>query len=344
MIRILIFLLILTGFKAAHASEIERAFRAKRHDVIAMRYRAQPKRKYTPREQLMISASLRKMRFYRDDIKLNVRLINEKFRQQHRSLLISIKNKKSIDGDKFKPIHKNLYWNIYSNYAELIKGYSKHTKALDKDHKHFKAFQKILSELEYKEGEADRLSDRIAAHLTYLNDSIYRFSSSWTVKYISWQRGAVLTDLLDGTTTRLILTNRGNCLGGDVGVENNFYHFYMDGCLLLGAGGVSSYGTPDLTYRQANVPAFGLKLGPGASLIVSSTKARIGFRMPFIYTLQQLTQPNSPGYKLSAGGVFGLFGALYSRWHFNQWYFDTEFGKNILNEDNYWSLGLGRTF
>jgi hypothetical protein len=340
-IKALLFLLLSTTM--LQASEIEKAFRAKRYDLIAMGYRAQPKRKYTDKELVMISKALRDMKFYRDDINLNVRLINAKFRKQHRFLLESIQKKRSIDGDKFHKFQKNLYWNIYSNYAALILGYSRPSLALDKDYKHFQTFQKILSELEYQESQVDKLSDRIAAHLTYLRDSVYRFSASVSMKYISWQRGAELTDT-DGNKTRLILTNRGNCIGGDIGMENNTWHFYLDGCFLLGSGGVSAFGDPNIQYQQSNLPAYGAQIGPGASMIVSSTKARLGLRLPFIYTVQNLTAPPGGNYTISSGGVASLFGALYSRWHLGKWYLQTEFGTNMGNQDNFWSLGFGRSF
>jgi hypothetical protein len=335
-------LLILLFLPLAHASEITRAFTGKRYDLIAMRYRAQPNKNYTNKELVMISQALRNMKFYRDDIALNLKLISKGFSKQHRQLVSQIKAKKTVNPDQYHAFQKGLYWNIFSNYGILIQEYPKKSQALEEDLRQFQMFQKILSELEHREGEADRLGDQVAAHITYLSDVIYRFSASWSVKYISWQRGAELTRLDNNLKADLILTNAGTCFGGDVGIENNFNHFYLDGCMLVGAGGVSAYGDPLLTYRQANVPAYGFKAGVGASRIVSSSKSRIGLRVPIVYTVQNLTAPS--GYSVSDSATLGIFTTLYSRWHFGKWYFETEFGRNVSSIDSLWSLGLGRSF
>lgn len=336
----LIFMLFIS--LASHASDVSDAFKSKNYRRVVDIYKDAPNRSYSTNDLIYISYSLRKAGFYRQDIKLNVRLIKKKYAKYHKDLLIKLRKGDTIDGDDYPDALKVLYWNLMNDYGKIIEGYSDQSQLIKKDHQHYLVFSKLLSELEFRESKVDKFNDKILAHLQYLENKIYRFSSSLYLQYISWQTESELKG--PTSTTGLIITNRGACAGGDIGVENYLFHFYMDGCVFAGSGGVSADSSSPITYQQSNVPAVGLKAGPGVSMIVSSSKSRIGFKLPVIYTVQELQEPNNAGYSLDSKTSFSVIGSLYSRWQFKKWYFQTEFGKYLQEEQTFWGLGIGKNF
>lgn len=326
------------------ASEIVSAFKAKNYRKVSDTYRNNMQKNYSRKELVIISYSLRKLRFFRQDIKLNIRLVKKNYLRHHNKLLNAIKRGDTIDGDEYPEALKVLYWNLFTSYGEILKGYDEDSQLVEKDNKYFTLFAKILSELEFREGKVDKYNDAIMAHRQYLTDKIYRFKKSLSLQYVSWQQEATLKHDTAGESG-LILTNRGLCLGGDVGYENYLFHFYVDGCLLYGSGGVKN-NDQDLidNYQQSNLPAYGIKAGPGASLIVSSSKSRIGIKLPLIYSVQKLTTPKDPAYSVEQDSPLAFVGSVYSRWQFDKWYFQTEFGKYIQQEQTFWGLGIGKEF
>ncbi|MFL5784358.1 MAG: hypothetical protein ACJ76H_07120 [Bacteriovoracaceae bacterium] len=326
-----------------HASEIIDEFKKRDYDGVHRLYQENPSKNYSKKELVLISYSLRKLGFYRQDVKLNVRLVKKEYDRYHKRLIKQIKAGDTIDADQYPEGLKVLYWNLMNAYGEIILGYETNSQLIKKDHEHYLMFAKILSELEFREGKVDKLNDKIMAHILKIQNAVYKYVSSWYLTYMSWQQESQLHG--PGQSTNLIVTNKGFCLGGDVGYENANYHWYVDGCAFYGSGGVSSDSSgSDIHYQQSNVPAYGLKFGPGASLIVSSTKSRIGFKIPVVYNVQRLTNPTQPGYSISSESAISVATTLYSRWQFNKWYFTTEFGKYVDREATIWSLGFGRNF
>lgn len=335
------FVLFMLLMSAANASDVTDAFESKDYKRVSEIYRDNPRRAYTTKELIYISYSLRKRGFFRQDIKLNIRLIKKKYSRYHKKLLRDVSRGETIDGEKYPDALKVLYWNLMNDYGKILESYKSASTLIKKDHQHYLVFSKLLSELEFREGKVDRYNDRIVAHIQYLKNKVYKFSKSLSLQYISWQNEVSLTG---PEGTNLIVTNRGLCLGGDVGWENSFYHFYLDGCAFTGSGGVSADGSTDIEYQQSNVPAYGAKLGPGASMIVSSSGSRIGLRFPIIYTMQTLQDPKSANYSIEIDDPISYVASLYSRWQFKEWYFQTEFGKYIQKEQTYWGLGIGKKF
>ncbi len=338
----LILLLTLLFSAGAHASELAQAFSAKDFRKVEEIYKRNPDQSYTPKELVYISYSLRRLGFYRQDIKLNVRLINEKYKKLHRKIVSDVARGETIDSEGYPEALKVLYWNLLNDYGRIIKSYEKQSKLIDKDHKHYLMFSKILSELEFREGKVDRFNDKILAHLKHLEDKVYRFTRSLSFQYVSWQTEATLAG--NAKDTGLVITNSGVCAGGEAGWENAFYHFYVDGCVIAGSGGVSADASSPVTYQQSSVPAYGAKLSPGASMIVSSSGSRIGVRLPIIYTHQTLQDPKSDNYNIEQNEPLAYVASLYSRWQFKTWYFQSEFGKYFQAEQTYWGLGLGKNF
>lgn len=340
MIRFII--LILFSFSLAHGSEIEKAFRAKNYGQVASIYLSNSGETFKEKEYVMISYSLRRQGKFREDLRVTYSLVKKFYSKQHAGILNAIRTGESLDSNEIPEPLKIHYWNLFNNYASILKQYSSLSEELDKDQKNFNSFTKILSEVEFREGKVDKISDAVQAHIQYLHDKIYHWRISLSIQYVSWQQTATLIGPSDSTT--LIITNRALCTGGDLGLENYLFHFYMDGCFLYGAGAVRQDSGAGQNYQQSNIPAYGVKVGPGASVIVSSSGSRIGIKIPFLYSVQQLTTPTTPGYSISDKAEFAAMTTLYSRWQFDKWYFQTEFGKYVKNEEAFWGIGFGRNF
>jgi hypothetical protein len=272
-----------------------------------------------------------------------MRLIKREYSQYHKRLLKQIKAGDTIDSDEYPEALKVLYWNLINAYGQIILGYEKNSQLIKKDHQHYMVFAKILSELEFREGKVDKLNDRITAHILMLQNKVYKFSSSWSIQYMSWQQESQLRGP-NGFSSNLTVTNRGLCLGGDLGYENANYHWYVDGCAFYGSGGVSAESGTGVNYQQSNVPSYGLKIGPGASLIASSSKSRIGVKLPIVYNFQSLQNPGQPNFSIKAESAISVATSIYSRWQFDKWYLHSEFGKYVDREATIWSLGVGRQF
>lgn len=343
MVVVRLFLLLILVSGSAFANDVIESFKKRDYAGVHQIYQDNPSRNYSRKELVMISYSLRKLGFYRQDVKLNVRIIKKEYNRYHKRLLKQIKDGDTIDSDSYPEALKVLYWNLMNAYGQIIMGYDTHSQLIKKDHEHYLMFAKILSELEFREGKVDKLNDKIMAHILTLQNKVYKFSSSWNLSYLSWQQESKLKG--PGVNTNLIVTNKGLCLGGDMGYENSTYHWYVDGCAFYGSGGVSSDTSGGLVkYQQSNVPAYGLKFGPGASLIVSSSRARIGFKVPIVYNVQRLTNPSQSGFNIQSESAISVATSLYSRWQFDKWYFSTEFGKYVDREATIWSLSFGKQF
>lgn len=338
------FILLLLAFSpTAFASDVTDVFKKNDYSGVHQVYQENPSRNFSKKELVMISYSLRKLKFYRQDVKLNVRLIKKEFQRYHKRIIKQIKDGDTIDSDDYPEALKVLYWNLMNAYGEIIFSYQKNSELIKKDHEHYLMFAKILSELEFREGKVDKLNDRIMAHILMLQNKVYKFSASWYLQYLSWQQESQLQG--PTSSSNLIVTNKGLCLGGDLGYENATYHWYVDGCAFYGSGGVSAEASgASIRYQQANVPAYGLKFGPGASLIVSSSKSRIGIKLPIVFNVQSLTNPAEDGFSIKAESAISVATSLYSRWQFDKWYFQTEFGKYVDREATIWSLGIGHQF
>lgn len=336
--------LILVSMNVAMAANIKPLFERKEYKRIVATYGSPDKWEgLSNKELVMVSHAFRKLERYRDDAKVVFWILKKDYAKDHADIRKKIREKETLDVEDYPkslPIH---YWNLYNDYANILLGYDELGPGLEKDQKIYNIFRQILSELEFREGKAEKLNNKVVSHLQYLEDKIYRFSASVNIQYVSWQNDATLHRGSTGAKTGLIITNQGYCVGGDVGIENGFYHFLLDGCFLMGVGGVSAYGDSNITYQQ-NVPATGIKLGPMASMIVSSSKSRIGIGLPIIYTSQNLTQPSDPDYKVDEESPLSYLATVNSRWQFGQWYLRTEFGQYFRKQESFWGLGFGRQF
>lgn len=324
----------------ALASDISDAFKNKDFNRVSDIYKANLRRNYNPKELIYISYSLRKLTFYRQDIKLNVRLIKTKYFEPHNRLIKAIKGNESIDSDEYPEPLKIIYYNLIRDYGAIVMGYNRKSVLIDKDLQHFNQFYKFTSALEFREGKVDKLSENVTLHLQSLENKIYKFSSSLSLQYITWQNYTAFVKT--GERNDLVITNRGYCLGGDAGIENKNYHFFVDGCFLVASGNISAASGAAITYQQNNIPSYGFKIGPGASMIVSSTGSRIGVKLPIFYPQQKLAMPT--GYTEEKKSDLSILTNLYSRWYFDKWFAQTEFGLFVGRRETFWGLGFGKTF
>jgi hypothetical protein len=340
-----IFIAFIFSFAAyAQTSELKKYFSQKNYLRVENLYTSEPDKSWTFKEMAMISYSMKKNGSNRPDINLTLRMLNNRYAQQHKELILQVRNNKTVEGENFPEAMKIMYWSIFKDYAYLIKKSNKTSVELAKDAKFFSFYYKILSELEFREIQVDKLNEQVSSYVKYLSDKIYHFSYSFNFQLVSWQKTSSIQNSSAGIEGDLIITNIGYCLGGDAGLENEFHHFYVDGCLLLGSGGVSANADSQITYSQSQVPAHGFKGGVGYSKIVSSSKSRIGVRIPIVYTVQELNAPADPLYTVDSDAQLDVLVSLYSRWHFQKWYFQTEFGKYTAGDENLWGLGIGRSF
>lgn len=337
-------LLLIFAINTAYAQEIEVLFKRQDYQGIVQKFNDPSLYKDLKTKQLiMLSFSLRKLKKYREDAKVIYTILRRDFNSPHVEIRKKIRNKETLDAEDYPkslPIH---YWYLFHDYADILLSHEKLGPQLENDKKIYNVFRQILSELEYREGQAEKVNDKVMSHLQYLEDKVYHFTYSFNIQYVSWQHDATLHRTSTNKDTGLIITNSGNCVGGDIGIENGFYQFAMDGCFLMGSGGVSAYGDPNITYEQ-NIPATGYKLGPVAYKIVSSSKSRIGIGLPLIYTSQKLTQPGDTDYRIKEESPLSYLATINSRWQFDKWYLRAEFGQYFQKQESFWGLGIGRQF
>lgn len=326
------------------AEDIRTKFKNKKyHEIAALYDNKSVYRKLPTKDIILVSYSLRAVGRFRDDAKIVASLIKKHHATDHQKIHDSIKKKETLDSEDYPKSLLTLYWNLYNDYAAIILSHQKNNPLLEKDKKYFQTFRTILSELEFREGKVEKTNDKVMEHLQYLIDLEYHYVRNWSISYVSWQTSSDLLRTSNNTTTKLIVTNQGLCVGGDFGIENGFYHFALEGCGLFGSGGVSSFANDSVTYQQ-NLSAFGFKVGPSIYKIVSSSKTRLGISLPVIYTSQKLTQPEATEYIVSEIKPISFVPTLIARWQFDKWFVKTEFGQYIGKSEVFWGLGTGRAF
>lgn len=295
------------------------------------------------KDYAILSYALRKEKRFRDDSKLIARYLNKFHSEEHKKISLLIKQKKSINADEFSQPLKIYYWHLYNDLAMVLLSYKKKSPRIEQDKKYFEQMRIILTELEFRDILVEDLYSKVIQHLQDLENKIYRLTKSFYVQYLSWQNSSELYRQSSGKTTDLVLTNTGTCIGGDIGIQNAFYEYSLDGCFIYGSGKVSSFGAPNITYNQT-IPAYAFKLAPQLYRVVSSTNSKIGIAFPIMYTIQNLSKPGDPDYQLVKKSDISFLLTINSKWQFDKWYVKTEFGQFIKKEDSYWSIGIGRNF
>jgi hypothetical protein len=250
-----------------------------------------------------------------------------------------------VRAEDYSKTLKSSVWDAYHQSAEQILQLEKYDEGTQESlKKTFSELQEKLEALEYRENETEALEEKVSAHLKILKDRLWIRTSSFYLDYLSWQRQARIESAAKGSD--LVITNVGPCLGGTLGKRNKFYHLFADACLMYGHGNVADK-VRDIVYRQSNVPYYGLKIAPGAGMIISSLGAEVGIKLPMTYVHQKLDSPDQtsfPGYKINEERPFTAMASLYSRWPMDRYFVQTEFAHVLGRDLTFWSLGAGYSF
>lgn len=353
MMKIILFFIILmisvTAFSKV-SEDIKSNFKEKNFAAIVGIYDNNKKSaafQKAPKLMVMTAYALEKQGRFKDAASLNMRLVKIKFFKEHQFINREIKNDSSIDSDNYPKVLLVLYWNIFKNLSRQILLATERTPVVEDELRQFNFVRVILENLEFRERQVDKTNDEVLAHLKSLEDGKYRLNTRLFVNYLSWQRKVDL--LIAGNTSPIVITNKGLCAGGALGIQNASYSFFLDGCALLASGEIQSQNTSP-TYQQSAIPVRGFMGGIGVGKIVSPTGAEIGFKIPIMMASQKLTQPPTSSPSCAAGcnieepPTMSIMGSLYSRWHFSNVYFQTELSKFIDQDAVLWSLGTGYRF
>jgi hypothetical protein len=241
----------------------------------------------------------------------------------------------------FSKEYKELLYNLYQGYATKIT----HSKTLDSGVSRitpqFEFFKKALGKLEYREDEVDTTSDRVRAHLIYLEEKKYKFKFRAFIHYMSWQSQASLVGPFE--TTSLLTTNLGFCPGLGMSFENRYWALSLDLSGLYGSGGVSAV-QGLVEYQQSQVPAIGGRLALGGGRIVSASGSEVGLRGSLMFVRQSLTRPTDTQYSVNQDKTLSYTVSLFSRWRLGKVYLETDFGRTIARPSTLWSIGVGAVF
>lgn len=207
--------------------------------------------------------------------------------------------------------------------------------------KEFNLRKASLEESGYEEGKADKLSSKVDAHILAIQNQVYETNRYAFLDYTSWQENVTLKT--PGGNRTLIVTNQGWCGGAGFGKRNVKFHFAGEACFLYGRGDIGS-DNPSVTYRQNNVYGRGIKVAPAAGLIVSSSGAELGLKLPILWFDQKFSSPALAGYKTRDPSAIQGFLDVYTRWPFGLWFVQSDIGKSLGKDLTIWSLGFGRQF
>lgn len=326
------------------ANELDNLYKARRFADIVKQYNTAEKvEKLTARDTLIVSYSYKALGKYREDAKIIAALIKRIHAIDHKKIYTLIQEKETIESDEYSNSLKMLYWNIYNSYGQILLSYKKRNAQFEKDYQIFQTFRTILSELEFREGKVEKLNDKVMTQDQYLKDLEYHFVRNISLTYLSWQVSANLVRTTNNHQTKLLVTNQGPCVGGDIGYENGFNHFSLDGCFFYGSGTANSIDSNVVNYKQT-IAAYGLKFGPSYSRIISSSKTRFGTAVSLVFNTQSFTDPDDPEYKIDKKSSLSIYPAIFARWQFGQWFFKSEFGGFIGQNEVIWGLGIGHSF
>lgn len=268
--------------------------------------------------------------------------IRTKHAKEETKLQKAMEANEEIDSTKYSKSLKELHYQLYQKQADEIIHFNKPPTKQMLDE--FDASENTLAALEFSETEVDQISEKVELHIKNQEASIFKPHVFAFADYISWQQDFKLKTSAGSKT--LIATNKGYCAGGGYGFQNANYHLFADGCFLYFRGDASAQNT-STTYHQSDVYGWGAKVSFGGGMYVSSAKAEVGLKLPFMYTEQTFDNPNQtsfPGTRVSQPSNMQSFGSLYTRWPFDKWFFQTEFGKRLGKDLTFWSLGLGYKF
>lgn len=339
-IALLIALASTVSAQAAPAGEqIERLYRAKRYaDVIKLHAGNPAIAMESERTGKIVAASYERTRGYRKAYEVNSQLLRKFYARENRQFADEQRNN-SVQPARYPAGFKNLYYSLYYDQSQLA-----FTSTSLKDlppnwARTFESTRQKLELLEIQPAQVSERSEKVAAHLKYLEQKTFQWKFRVFLDYVSWQTEATLVGPSGGYS--LLATNQGLSPGAGVSYQNGFYVFTSDLNLVYGSAGVSTLqGGP--VYNQADVPAYGARLAVAGGLIVSASKAELGLRLSFWYISQDLTTPSVAGYSVEQSKKLSQTLSIYSRWHFGGYFLQTDFGRYLGRPATAWAIGFGR--
>lgn len=260
--------------------------------------------------------------------------ITEKYSSTHQEIIKIVEEEEDLESDEYPESLKSLY---YKAYEEAVNNFIQTDHISDNTN----LLQSILESLEYKEDEVSQLADEVEAHKKELVKKKYKGSYFLDANFLSWQREIELKSSLH--KSKIILTNQAYCLGGGYKIKNAYYAFKADGCLFSGTGDSKEKKSPPF-YKESNVPNFGGRLSLNAGLVVSSSGAEIGLKLPLLFVNQDIKSPSNSSYQLKEENDFHFIPSLYSAWPLGKYFVQTEIGTFLDQSSTFYALGLGFTF
>ena len=291
-------------------------------------------------EAFYITEAYLKIQKIRRAISLNEKALLSLHADEESKLNEAMKNT-TVSPGAFSKNFKHNYYTLFLLYSSLFTKSGKLKLILKKDLERFELIKQKLEVLTFQSAIVSKRSEKVSNWLKQLELKIYKFRFRAFLDYLSWQTEATLK----GPTGSypLVATNVGLSPGLGVSYENSFYAFSLDANLIYGTAGVSTLqGGP--TYQQSDVPAFGSRLAFGTGLIVSATRSEVGLRASLFYIKQSLSTPSTAGYSVEQSKELSETLSLYSRWLFNPFFLQTEFGRYLNRPATVWSIGFGSFF
>lgn len=260
--------------------------------------------------------------------------IISKYPKQHQEILQRLEEDETIDGEKISQDLKKMYFEEYLKTSNAFL----ESDVLDSENELLK---NILENLEHNEEEVEQISEKIISHKKIIENKKFRFKKFLDVQFISWQREISLKSNADKNS--IILTNQAICVGGGL-VRSNAYFFYgIDSCLFSGSGDTKEKNSPP-SYKESNIPLWGIKNSILSGLKTSSAGAEIGLKLSSLLNFQELQNPTNSGYKLKQDNQNLFFTSLFIKIPLDNFIVQSEIGFFLDQDSTYFSVGFGRKF
>jgi hypothetical protein len=235
---------------------------------------------------------------------------------------------------------KESTWQHFQDLGDKLLQTSEVNDDVTKMHEEFKGDDKQLTEMEYKENEAEILSSKVDRHLKDLEEKNWKKNFEVSLTYLSFQREA---DIKNPTLSKkLISTSNVLCVGGGYGISRKNVRYSIEGCAFYGNSNVGSQNNA-VTYEEDTIPTYGLKAAPAAGIFVSNIKSEVGFKLPILYVHQKFSTPPG-GYSIKKGSDIQALASFYYRFPIDNWFLQMEFGKFLSQDTTLWGLGAGLRF
>jgi len=323
-------------------NEIARLYQQKKYRLVVRKYLVNRKAVlHDYRTALLVNIAYEKLREYPEALTLNFDYIRTNFQTENVRLKKEFQNNQAPDPANYPLQFQSVFFRIYGDYSQEILGATWQGGVSGRNLSAFEQYKKALDALGYQAEAVQNIHDRVDNHLKLLKKKKYRWRPRVFLDYISWQTSASLNGPYE--TTALLATNVGLCPGAGISYESGFWALSFDLSYLQGSGGVSA--TQGLVqYQQTDVSATGFKAALGAGMIVSESRSELGLRLTVLDVSQSLARPDSTGYSVEQPNSLSEVISIYSRWTFDHFYLQSDFGRYFKRPATLWSLGLGYSF